>query len=230
MKAGALALALGLVCAHHAGAAPKSFQARCEAAIDPASPSLSARQNGYSIDNTLSFRRLTQMKGAAAGSFVLGLTRSEARISIGFKGPILGDGASGYECVAPRIAVDLSYLPIVIHVGREFVPGSCAYEQILAHEMRHLKAYFDHLAKVDMLARAALEKRFGFQAQYAPAGRARDLLAQEIDGIWLPYLKAEMAKVEQTQASIDSPQEYARLSKLCKGEVQFLIRAVQPVR
>jgi hypothetical protein len=36
-----------------------------------------------------------------------------------------------------------------------------------------------------------------------------------------------MAKVEALQAAIDSPQEYARLGKVCGGEVQSLIRPVQ---
>jgi hypothetical protein len=43
----------------------------------------------------------------------------------------------------------------------------------------------------------------------------------------MPYIKNEMIKVERLQAAIDSPQEYARLSKVCKGEVQSLIRPLK---
>ena len=89
--------------------------------------------------------------------------------------------------------------------------------------MRHLKAYLDHLPKVETLVRAALKKRFSAKPIYAPAGQAKALLEQEMDGGWMPYIKYEMGKVEQLQAVIDSPQEYARLSKVCKGEVQLLI-------
>ena len=120
--------------------------------------------------------------------------------------------------------MSLSYVPIVIYVGSEFLPGSCAYQEILAHEMRHLKAYLDHLPKVESLVRAALNKRFTEQTDLR-AGRAgaRPCWSSEIDGGWMPYIKNEMGKVEQLQAAIDSPQEYARLSKVCKGEVQLLI-------
>jgi hypothetical protein len=40
----------------------------------------------------------------------------------------------------------------------------------------------------------------------------------------MPYIKREMAKVEVLQAAIDTPQEYARLGKVCGGEVQSLLR------
>jgi hypothetical protein len=146
-------------------------------------------------------------------------------VSVALNGPILQDRVSGYECVAPVIQVTLFYAPIVVFIGREFAPGTCAYEQILAHEMRHLKTYLDHLPKVENVVRAALSRRFQGQPLYAPIGQAQRLLEREIDSGWMPYMKREMAAVEGLQAAIDSPQEYARLSKVCKGEVQSLLRA-----
>jgi hypothetical protein len=89
--------------------------------------------------------------------------------------------------------------------------------------MRHLKTYLDQLPKVEAVVGAALKMRFQAKSIYAPAGKAKALLDQEMDGQWMPYIKNEMIKVERLQAAIDSPQEYARLSKVCKGEVQLLI-------
>jgi hypothetical protein len=218
-----LVLLAGLLCAAHAWAARTPFQARCEDSIGATVATLSAGDNGYSVDNTLSYKALTRMKGRGAGSFVLGLTRTASRISMGLNGKILGDPRSGQECIAPHIDVSLSYEPIVIYVGSEFLPGSCAYQQILAHEMRHLKTYLDHLPKVETLVRASLKKRFSAKPIYAPAGQSKLLLEREMDSGWMPYIKHEMAKVEQFQATIDTPQEYARLGKVCKGEVQLLI-------
>ena len=207
-----------------AWAARTPFQIRCEDKISKTVTILTAEQNGYSINTSLSYRQLTGMQGGGrANSYVLGLTKTESRVSIGMKGPVLEDPESGYECIAPRLEVALFYVPIVIYVGREFAPGSCAYGEILAHEMRHLKTYLDHLPKVEAVVRAALAKRFENKPLYAPAGQAQALLEQEIDGGWMPYIKAEMGKVELQQATIDSPDEYARLSKVCKGEVQSII-------
>ena len=222
---GARALLLATALALPACAAARTpFQIRCEDDIGKTVAMLTARDGGYTIDGTLSYRALTQMKGqAAANTYVLGLTRTESRVEIGLAGPLLQDPASGYECVAPHITVKLSYVPAVIYIGREFAPGGCPYDAILKHELRHLKAYLDHLPKVEMLVRAALAKRFEARPLYAPSGTARSALEHEIDSGWLPYIKAEMVKVELLQAAIDSPEEYARLGKSCHGEIQTIL-------
>jgi hypothetical protein len=219
-----LLLALLLLCAVAPASARTPFQARCEDGARQALAVLSSQQGGYRIDNTLSYRTLTRMKDhAPAGAQVLGLTHTESRVTIGVTGQVLRDPASGHECVAPRIEVSLFYVPIVIYIGREFPPASCAYQEILAHEMRHLNVYLEYLPKVESVVRAALARRFAGKPLYARAGQARALLQREIDGGWMPYIKAEMGKVEHLQAAIDTPQEYARLGKVCQGEVQSLI-------
>ena len=212
-----------------AAAAPRTdFQARCEDTIGETLSVLTGTQNGFRIDNTVGYRSLTVMKGRARpGQVVLGLTRTESIVSINVGGRLLSDPASGYECIAPHIEIKLYYPPIVVYVSRELRPGSCAYEEVLAHEMRHLNAYLDYLPKAEARVRLALARRFEDKALYARVGQAQDLLQREIDRGWMPYIKSEMAKVEGLQAAIDSPQEYARLGKVCGGEVQSLLRPVQ---
>ncbi len=220
-------LALVLLCwALAASAQPRSaFQARCEDSIGETLSVLTGVQNGFRIDNSVGYRSLTVMKGRGRpGQYVLGLTRTESRVSINVGGRLLSDPASGYECIAPHIDVKLTYPPIVVYVSREFPPGSCAYEEVLAHEMRHLNTYLDYLPKVEARVRAALVQRFESKPLYARAGQAQALLQREVDRGWMPYIKTEMAKVEALQAAIDSPQEYARLGKVCGGEVQLLLR------
>ncbi len=221
-----LLLLAAMLCSTSAWSARSEFQSRCEAMVGADVSTLTAHDAGYTVDNSLSYKALTRMKGqGAARSYVLGLTKTESRISIGLNAQILSDSPGLRECIAPRIDVSLSYVPIIIYIGSEFPPGSCSYQEILAHEMRHLKTYLDHLPKVETLVRAALKKRFTEKPIYAPAGQGKALLEHELDAGWMPYIKNEMGKVEQLQAAIDSPQEYARLSKVCKGEVQLLIGA-----
>jgi len=214
-----------------AASARTPFQARCEDSIARAVAVLQSQQHGYSIDHSRSFHDLTRLKAPPQrGAYVLGLTRTESRVSVNLSGPILQDRSSGYECVAPQLRVTLYYAPIVVYIGREFPAGSCAYQAILAHEMRHLNTYLDHLPKVEKQVGAALERRFRGKPLYARIGQAQGLLAREIDTAWMPYIKRELNAVERLQAAIDTPQEYARLSKVCKGEVQSLIRAARSSR
>ncbi|HEU4850581.1 MAG TPA: hypothetical protein VFT37_00340 [Telluria sp.] len=218
-------LALSLLFASSAASARTPFQARCEDTIGKTVSVLSARDGGYRVDNTVSIRQLAQMKRITTpNSYVLGLTRTESRVAVGAGGKLLQDPASGYECVAPRIDVKLFYVPIVVYVGSEFSPGSCAYREILAHEMRHLKTYLDHLPKVEATVSAALARRFEGKPLYAPSGQASALLRGELNTGWMAFIKGEMEKVEPLQAAIDTPREYARLSEVCGGEVQSLIR------
>jgi hypothetical protein len=214
-----------LALAWSAGAAARTpFQARCEDAAQHAVATFATREGGYRVDNGMPYRMLTQMKRpAVSNGFVLGLTRTESRVAIRVGGTALQDAASATECVIPRIAVTLYYLPIVVYVANEFAPATCPYQEVLAHEMRHLKSYLDYLPKVEERVRARLADRFVGMPLYARTGAGRDLLQQEIDRNWMPWLKAEMGRVEGQQAEIDSPQEYARLSKVCQGEVQSLI-------
>lgn len=223
--------ALLLVCALAPASARTAFQARCEDTIGQSVSVLTSQQNGYRVDNSYSFHGLSSMKGdRAPGSYVLGLTRTESRVLVGLQGRMLSDPASGYECVAPRLEVKLTYLPIVVYVGREFAPGTCAYREILAHELRHRDIYLAHLPRAEKIVSDALARRFQGKPLYAPAGRVRSLLQREIDSTWLPFIKNEMGKVERLQAAIDTPQEYARLGKVCAGEVQSLIRPAKRQR
>jgi hypothetical protein len=220
----ALLFVLAMLCVDTASAARSLLQVRCERSVSNPAVVLTTRQNGYAIDNTRSYRSLTALKGnAPANAYVLGLTRTESRLSIRSGGPLLGDIFSGFECIAPRIEVELYYTPITIYVGSEFAPGTCAYQQILAHEMRHLKTYIDYLPKVEEVVRAALSHRFNNKPLYARKGQAEGVLQRELDTGWMPWMKREMVKVEAQQAEIDSKEEYMRLSRVCKGEVQSII-------
>ena len=217
-----------LVCVLAPAAAAQTrtpLQARCEDTIGESISVLSSREQGYRIDNTRSYYDLTRLMGSVRpGSWVLGLTHTDARVRISVGGRMLADPASGYECVAPRIEVNLDYAPIVVYVSREFPPGSCSYREVLAHEMRHLSTYQNFLPKTEATVRARLAARFAGKPLYAPIGQAQSLLQREVDRSWMPYIKREMAGVEVLQAAIDTPQEYARLGKVCAGEVQSLLR------
>lgn len=219
-----LLLLAGLLAAGGA-AARTPFEARCEEGIGARIARLTASDEGYVINHSTSFKRLTNMKlGEGSYTYVLGLTRAESRVSIRLDGKLLSDPQSGQECIAPQIDVYLSYVPITVYVGREFPVNSCSYQEILAHEMRHLKAYLDNLSKVESVVRAALNQRFGARPIYAPIGQAKRLLAREIDGEWLPFIRKQLDLVSKLHTEIDTQQEYARLSRVCKGEVQFFIK------
>lgn len=200
------------------------FQIRCEDTIAKTVSVLSAKQNGYTINNQLPYRALTAKFGSIDGKMVtLGLTVTNAQYSAALGGTVLQDAASGYECIAPKVELKLNYSPVLIYVGNEFAPGSCAYKTILEHEQRHLQAYMENLARVEQVVRAALNKRFEAKPLYAPSGTAMSALEHEINGTWFPFVRDEFEKGKAKQAAIDTPTEYARLSKACDGEIEAIL-------
>ncbi len=220
----ALLFALALLWGDSAWAARSLFQARCEDARAETVDSARPQQASYVIDNTQSYRALSALKGnAPANAYVLGLTHVHPRFEIGHRGPVIRDLLMRSECIMPNIDVVLAYRPIVVYIGSEFVPGTCAYQEVLAHEMRHVNAYLGQLPKVESRVRAQMQRRFKNRPLYAPLGQSADALKREIAATWIPYMTRLVDEVELLQAAIDTPQEIDRLSRVCKGEVQSLI-------
>jgi hypothetical protein len=221
----ALSAIAGLCAAAGVQAAERTpFQVRCEDTISKTISVLSSTQNGFTINNQLPTRALTAKAGNIDGRVQTGgLTVTQGVYKASLGGPVLQDPGSGYECIAPRVEIKLTYSPVLIYVGNEFVPGSCGYNEILAHEQRHRVAYMDNLARVELAVRDALGKRFEGKPLYAPSGTAMSALEHEINGTWFPFIRGEFEKGKAKQAEIDTPEEYARLGKVCNGEISDIM-------
>jgi hypothetical protein len=209
----------------HALAAPpaKDFEQRCEREMLP-SFQVSAHRPGFVVHNTVSSSALNN-RGAYnyAGQVMLGMTASSTRAEIDIDGPSLSDPASGRECIAPIISVQLSYQPLNVYVAREFHPASCPYRVVYAHEMQHVKIYMDNLPRLEQLVRGELVKRYAGRPLYAPRGQGLTVLQEQIDTWLRPLIKDELAKVEAQQVALDGGDETERLSHSCQGEVASLM-------
>jgi hypothetical protein len=222
----ALLLLLSLLpLAPAARAAPpaESFEQRCEREMIP-SIEVHAHRPGFVVHNTVSSRVLnTRGDDVRAGQVMMGMTASSTRADISIDGPGLADAASGRECIAPKIEVDLSYQPLDVYVAREFHPASCAYRAVFEHELQHVKVYADNLPAIERLVRAELVERYGGRPLYAERGKALTVLQDQIDGWLRPLIKSELAKVDLQQRALDTVAETDRLSHSCQGEVANLM-------
>lgn len=213
-------IALLALPARPAVAAPAdSFEQRCESELAPLI-AVEARHPGFKVHNTVSARVLnTRGSYASASQALLGMTASSTRAEIDIDGPSLFDPASGRECLAPHITVELSYQPLDVYVAREFHPASCSYREVYAHEMQHVKIYLDNLPRIERRVREELSSRYGARPLYAPRNEAVARLNAEIDSWLRPFIQAELAQVEAQQLALDSRDEVERLSHMCQGEI-----------
>lgn len=159
------------------------------------------------------------------GRQILGLTRGNAVVRYQTRLHSRKDPSGRWECASPEITVAYGFNPITIYVASEFPPGSCAFNEIRAHELRHVQTYREHAAAIEREIGESLQKRFadGFLWR-GPSGSTQEKLRNEMSERWLPYIKRLLETVESKQALIDTPEEYRRVGDSCQGEISRRIR------
>jgi hypothetical protein len=181
----------------------------------------------FTVDTQQSYKTLNHLGSALArpGNQILGLTRGKAVARFATSTPSYLDRSGLWECASPQLTVTFGFSPMAVYVAKEFPAGSCAYNEIYQHELRHVKTYQAHLAGIEKEISDTLNRRFATGAPWrGPAGQTRARLQQELDERWLPYIQREINRADEAQALIDTPEEYARVADACNGEIRKRIR------
>lgn len=155
---------------------------------------------------------------------LLGLTRGTAAIHYTVRTQSLVDRSARWECVSPQIEITYGFKPMLVYVANEFPQGSCAFNEIYQHELRHVKTNVDHLASIERELYETLNQRFATGAPWrGPVGQSRELISKEMQERWIPYIKRQIDRVKEAQALIDTPEEYTRVSDSCGGTIRKAI-------
>lgn len=180
-----------------------------------------------STNTEYSYKSLTNIGAALArpGKQVLGLTRGNATVSFASQTPAIIDPSGRWECASPQITLSFGFSPMTVYVAREFPEGSCAFKEILEHEMRHVEAYRTHIANIEKALTESLNARFATGAIWrGPVGQTAARLRQELDARWAPYVQRQIKRVDEAQAKIDTAEEYQRVANACDGAVGKVLR------
>ena len=180
-------------------------------------------EDKLAFNTQYSYKSLTNLSASLArrGNQVLGLTRGNAKVSFSINSPTIVDRTGRWECSSPQITVSYGLSPVTVYVAREFPEGSCAYKEIYEHEMRHVKAYREHIVNIEKVLSDALTARFSTGNPWrGPAGQTQAQLQQELNERWTPFVLREFNRVEAAHAMIDTPEEYERVANACDGEVR----------
>jgi hypothetical protein len=212
----------GIVTAEAATAVPReSFEAECERRLNPTDIKVQTLPSQIHYNFVTSMAQLTS-KGSRQrqlGQVVLGLTEYRLSYKLNWGANYLVEQGTGRACMRPRLTMVFDVTPQLVSVAREFPKGSCAFNEIAAHELRHVYANQGQLqATADMMQRE-LTNFFGQRVFY---GSKESLQAQWQDALttsWMPMAKADLAKADIAHNAIDSPAEYARNRTICNGEI-----------
>lgn len=152
---------------------------------------------------------------------VLGLARGIAITRFDMKSTTLTTPDKQWECASIALNVEYGFSPMTIYVAREFAKDSCAYNEILQHEMLHVRAFTEHAKNIEQEITETLRQRFQRSTPWrGAAGTSVHKLQAEINDRWIPYLKRMLDKVNVEQRLIDSPEEYARIASSCNGTIK----------
>ena len=179
------------------------------------------------LDTTYGYKSLKVLGAALARpeNQVLGLTLATSRVNFEIKTSSYVDRTGSWECSSPQITVIYGFSPMTVYVAKEFPKGSCPYNEVYQHELRHVKTYQDHLVTIEKDLADTLRQRFATGSIWrAPKGQTRLMLEKEMNERWLPFIKREIERVESAQKLIDTPEEYARVSGACGGEIERVAR------
>lgn len=201
--------------------------ALCPAQAPPV-VSLSFSQNTPVIDHSASTAQLSAEKV----DFVVahkpgevfrtgGITAGNVRAGFKVSYRKLFDPATGAGCVwSDRIDVMVDYSP-TIHIARENKAGSCRYNAIMDHEMRHVGTDIVTLNEYNRTLQNAVQQTGNaLGAQYAanPAAmqaqqtRFSDMIQKTVNRVMDDFQKTRALR----QSQIDTRQEYLRLSSACR--------------
>lgn len=206
--------------------APLGWADQCDQLPKP-SVTVKRLEERLTYNTEYSYRSLTNIGAALArpGKQVLGLTRGTASVQFATSTPSFIDPSGRWECASPQITLTFGFSPMTVYVAREFPQGTCAYKEILEHEMRHVKTYQEHIARIEKDLTSTLTERFASGAVWrGAAGQTASKLQRELDQRWVPYVQREIKRVDEAQALIDTPEEYERVANSCAGEIKNRLR------
>ena len=130
--------------------------------------------------------------------------------------------ANGSVCASvASVRVTFGFESRRVFVARELPPGSCIYNEVQSHEMKHVRADEEllrrYLPRVDERLRVELRRMSPMRAANGQqaVGAIRNRIEQLLRGMLDEFTREH----DRVQAQIDTVDEYRRLSASCGGEL-----------
>ena len=194
-----------------------SFDTRCKAMPAPRYQ-VAVVPLAVTEDDTTGFDELTTKSGASPERHrTYGLTvvnfghETESRLRI------LEETSSGRTCATPDVDVVLSMRPATVYVARELSGDACQHEATRQHEMQHVAAYRELLDEAAVQLRAELPAAVAASWTGPTATDVRARFDDALRGYMREFMRAQHERLAERQALIDSPEEYARVARACRG-------------
>jgi hypothetical protein len=130
---------------------------------------------------------------------------------------LLEDRRGARACGTPQVRVELSMQPITVLVARELADLPCQHEVTLSHEMKHVAVYVEVLHDAAQALGRELPEAVGMERRRAASAlELQQQLNAAVRDELAEFMRGQQRILEERQAEIDSPEEYARVSTACR--------------
>jgi hypothetical protein len=196
------------------------FKQECEQRLAPGQVVVESLPSDVVYDFGTGVRDLTRKAPLGGAAHVtLGLTQAAFQLSSSWEGATLVDRSTGQACARPQLKLTVQVGPQRVTVAREFPKGTCAFWEIAAHELRHVRANQAQAEQVAAELQDALSRSFGNRVFYGTPSELRAAFTENLKSQWMPWGKTRFEGVKGAHQQIDSPAEYGRNNTMCDGEV-----------
>ena len=193
-----------------------SFETRC-GKLPPTHFKVVAVPLTFERDDSHSIEALSAKSGSALATHrTQGLTMAMFGYSADIEFNAVDDRRGLRTCGMPRLRVELSMQPVTVFVASELATESCQHDVTLSHEMKHVEVFRQALDRAARDLELDLPKAIGPELRHAKNPEelqqrlvvsVRDYLAQ--------FIGERQRLLDEEQAEVDSPEEYARVSNTC---------------
>lgn len=220
-RLGPYALALAVLAAAEDA---RAAEPRCPLGKTPVRVTVESDPGKVTYDRTLNRRRLTALAGQSGsssrhpGERVLGLTQSVHAFNYAAQTQTLAVGKGRVCARLGAVRLKARFTRLKVYILRKYVPGTCQYNAVLAHEHLHVDAARQTLAR--HLPR--IERRLGALARRMPPAfadttqRASNRVMARLKSSLRPAISAFERELRRMNRKIDSRVNYARFQRKCR--------------
>jgi len=203
-----------------------SFETRC-AKLALSRFEVVAVPLSFERDDTQPIAALTVKSGSPLATHrAIGLTTAVFGQSTDIELHSVDDRRGARACGTPRVHVELSMQPMMVFIARELAEAPCQREATLSHEMKHVEVFREVLDEAVQDLERELPEGIGTELRRAksPEELERRLIVTVRDYL-AEFMHERQRVLDERQAAVDSPEEYARVSTACRRSAADLIPA-----
>ena len=193
-----------------------SFETRC-GKLPPTHFKVVAVALTFERDDSQSIEALTAKSGSALATHrTKGLTTAVFGYSADIDLNAVDDRRGSRTCGMPRLRVELSMQPVTVFVASELATESCQHGVTLSHEMKHVEVFRQTLDRAARDLERDLPEAIGAELRRAKnPGELQQRLVVSVRDYLAQFMGERQRLLDDEQAEVDSPEEYARVSNAC---------------